>query len=358
MVMGVGDDLPDASEVSASVLFQTSGSTGDAKWVVLSKRALLVSATAVNEHLGVGEDSCWGLALPLRHVGGFGVVARAYQAGCQLACFGKRWDAGAFTEWLADEQVTHTSLVPTQVHDLVAAQVAAPASLKAVVVGGGRLDRQLGRDARRLGWPVLASYGMTEAGSQIATQGLDALEQDYEPSPIPVLPHWQLQVGDDQLLKISGEALFSGCLVQKNREWSYCERSEAVHTTSDRVELDATATGVSPLGRADLQVKVLGELVDLEALERELVGLSDGTISAGSLAIIAVPDPRAGCQLVPVFDAVLEKSVVEQVLLKRAASAPGYCQLQSPVFLDDFPRSELGKPMRAVLKSRVSSADR
>ena len=74
---------------------------------------------------------------------------------------------------LADRGVTHTSLVPTQVHDLVKADLRAPETLKAIVVGGGHLDAATGRLARTLGWPVLASYGMTEAASQIATQTLE-----------------------------------------------------------------------------------------------------------------------------------------------------------------------------------------
>ena len=32
-----------------------------------------------------------------------------------------------------------------------------------VIVGGGGLDRDTGREARQLGWPVLQSYGMTES---------------------------------------------------------------------------------------------------------------------------------------------------------------------------------------------------
>ncbi len=113
------------------------------------------------------------------------MAARAFAAGCGFSEFGRRWDAPAFAAWLAENQVTHTSLVPTQVHDLVAAGVQAPVSLRAIVVGGGHLDAATGRAARALGWPVLASYGMTEAASQIATQGLDSLKTLYQPAPLP-----------------------------------------------------------------------------------------------------------------------------------------------------------------------------
>ena len=164
------DRIPELPELQGHVLFETSGSTGTPKWIALSKDALLASASAVNAHLGVTKSSCWGLALPAHHVGGFGVAARAFAAGCAFREFGKKWNPAEFTIWLGENQVTHTSLVPTQVHDLVSAELRAPESLAAIVVGGGRLDEATGQAARNLGWPVLASYGMTEAASQIATQ--------------------------------------------------------------------------------------------------------------------------------------------------------------------------------------------
>ena len=184
-------DLPDVSVPGGCLLFRTSGSTGEGKWVVLGKPALLVSARAVNEWLGVDKPSVWGLALPLNHVGGFGVVARAYAAGSGLEVFPGKWNAGEFAEWIVRAGVTHTSLVPTQLHDLVKSKISAPTCLSAVVVGGGRLEEILGEAARGLGWPVLASYGMTEACSQIATQRLSSLGKPFGEAGMELLPIWE-----------------------------------------------------------------------------------------------------------------------------------------------------------------------
>ncbi|HEX7260708.1 MAG TPA: hypothetical protein VF258_02745, partial [Luteolibacter sp.] len=71
--MGTGE-IPNLPELTGHALFKTSGSSGNPKWIALSKPALLVSAAAVNRHLAVNTNSCWGLALPLDHVGGFGVA--------------------------------------------------------------------------------------------------------------------------------------------------------------------------------------------------------------------------------------------------------------------------------------------
>jgi len=340
-------ELPDAAELWGHVLFATSGSTGSPQWIALSKQALLVSATAVNQHLAVGSDSCWGLALPLHHVGGFGVAARAFAAGCDLAAYDQAWDAPAFGTWLADHQVTHTALVPTQIYDLVVAGRRAPNSLKAVVVGGGHLNAATGQAARALGWPVLVSYGMTEAASQIATQGLDMLDEPYQPAPLPLLPIWQAATTAGHQLRISGPALFSGTVVREHGHWLFQPRPQPWHQTQDLVML--ADRWLTPHGRADSLVKVLGELVAPEKIERELVDLSDGQLRPGMFAVVAVPDARAGQALVPVFDAAIDQAVIAAVLTAYAAQAPGFRRLQDPVRLTQFPRSALGKPLRVEI---------
>lgn len=337
--------VPRIPELAGHVLFETSGSTGEPKQVAISKKALLISAAAVNRHLGVTGKSCWGLALPLRHVGGFGVAARAYEAGCAFQEFNQRWDAAAFREWLALHKITHTSLVPTQVHDLVKSGLAAPASLIAIVVGGGHLDASTGQVARDHGWPVLASYGMTEAASQIATQGLDQLKATYQPAPIALLPIWDAGVSSDGILSIAGPALFSGYVsggrfIPREMDW---------HITADRVVLESKT--ITPLGRADALVKILGELVDPEAVERELVLISEGRLTPGTFAIIAIPDERAGSALVPVFEASVDPVVAAAALSLYRKTAPGFRKLGAMLVVRSLPRSELGKLRRSELAS-------
>ena len=335
--------VPEIPELAGHVLFETSGSTGDPKWIALSKQALLASAAAVNRHLEVTLDSCWGLALPVNHVGGFGVAARAYEAGCGFENFSQRWNARGFRDWLNQDKVTHTSLVPTQVHDLVTANLTAPAAVRAIVVGGGHLDPLTGQAARDLGWPVLASYGMTEAGSQIATQRLDQLHAPYQSAPIPMLPIWDASITSENLLAISGPALFSGYLSGR----LFHPRGSKWHDTADRAILENR--WLTPLGRADALVKVLGELVDPEAIERELLAISQGRLAPGTFAVLALPDARAGNMLVPVFESTVSPAVIESVLSLYQEQAPGFRRLKSAVVIDNFPRSELGKIRRTEL---------
>jgi O-succinylbenzoic acid--CoA ligase len=322
------------------VPFQTSGSTGAAKQIVLTKEALLLSARAVNDWLRVDANSVWGLALPLHHVGGFGVAARAYAAGCGLAVYHGKWDVAGFVKWLAENGVTHVSLVPTQVYDLLAAGLDAPSSLHAVVVGGGKLTEQAGQSARDKGWPVLASYGMTEACSQIATQPLASLFEPYAASPLELLPIWEAEETSGGLLRIKGGALYSGTIEQgvfqrREGEW---------FTTNDLVTVSGNT--LKPHGRADSRVKVMGELIDLEAVEKRLIELVDGSIREGTLAVIAVPDPRRENALIAVF----EKEVPEHIITAYQSQAPGPERLARWFAMECFPRTALGKIRRNELK--------
>lgn len=325
-----------------SVPFQTSGSTGAAKQIVHDKESLLVSARAVNEWLRVEATSVWGLALPLNHVGGFGVVARAYVAGCGLSVYEGKWDAARFRKWIADEGVTHVSLVPTQIHDLVATGLHAPASLLAVVVGGGKLSDDAGQAARDLGWPVLASYGMTEAASQIATQPLASIASSYAASPLEILSIWEAEESPEGLLRIKGKALFAGTL--ENGIFSH--REGEWFTTSDFVSVSGTT--LIPHGRADSRVKVLGELVDVEAVERRFLELTEGTIREGSFAVIAIPDPRRENSLIAVFEN--PGSAAESAYATYQSQAAGPESFVRLFSLPSFPRSDLGKLRRGDLR--------
>lgn len=350
LMMGADRETP--SGLPGLVYFRSSGSTGEPKWIGLGRRALLASAAAVNAHLRVDASSTWALALPLVHVGGFGVVARAWQAGCRLAVFDRKWSAPDFAAWLSGSRASHLSLVPTQVHDLVKAGAVGPPGLRAVVVGGGVLDAVTGRAARDLGWPVLASYGMTEAGSQVATQDLEQLDMPYSPEPLGILPSWEVRCGDGGRLELRGEALFSGLLVRDGGDWSYLERRGDWFLTSDGGEV--VAGRLRLVRRADASVKILGELVDPLAVEAELRIAVGGSLPPAALAVVAVPDARAGMRLVIVHGAELPTARLTPALEAYQATCPGFRRISAVVALPRLPTSPLGKVLRGEL-SRIAA---
>jgi O-succinylbenzoic acid--CoA ligase len=113
------------------------------------------------------------------------------------------------------------------------------------------------------------------------------------------------------------------------------------------VQLDAG--GITPLGRLDSLVKVLGELVDPEQIAREILALSGGKISPQALTVVAIPDQRGEHAFVPVFDASVDRALMNQILASYHESAPGLRRLRDAIVLDHLPLSPLGKPLRAEI---------
>ncbi len=350
VVAGGLDGIPDLGLSGGTVIFKTSGSTGAPKWVVHEKLAMLVSAQAVNAWLGVSVESKWGLALPIDHVGGFAILARVFQAGCELAELDEKWDTEKFHRWISDENVTHVSLVPTQVHDLVAASLQAPEKLRVVVVGGGQLPETLGQAARDLGWPVLASYGMTEAGSQIATQSMNDLSKPFSESALEILPIWKVESDADDRLKISGEALFCGYLFQEEIGLKFEPLRSKSFLTNDRGVV--SGDHLKPLGRMDALVKVLGVLVDIEAVERRFLEVAAGRVAPDKFAVIALPDLRNEHVLVAVFEGEIPAGCIEDY----EKSAPSLERINQVFQVEKFPRSSLGKLRRGELREMIATS--
>jgi O-succinylbenzoic acid--CoA ligase len=136
---------------------------------MLSEAGMTASARASAENLGWNEDDRWWLCMPTAHVGGLAIIARCLLAG-RAVFVSERFSTDAYERALA-ERVTLLSLVPTMLHRLIKSGAPMPDSrVRAILVGGGPCSPTLTAKARELGFPVLLTWGMSEAGSQIATQ--------------------------------------------------------------------------------------------------------------------------------------------------------------------------------------------
>jgi len=266
----------------------TSGTSGNFKIVALSRRALEASARAVNRHLAVGATDVWVDPLPIFHVGGLGIVVRAALAGVPCHRFGE-WNAAEFVRRAEGWGATLSALVPAQIHDLVAAGLRAPERLRAVVVGGGALDAGLREQAEALGWPLLPSYGLTEAASQVATARLKANNAGW----LPLLDHIEARLHEDGALQLRGPSLLTGWMIfgpDGQARWED-PKYQGWYCTSDRAELRGSELRI--LGRLDDLVKIRGELVDIATLERAL----QSRVLSGRVVVRCLPEARNGAAL-------------------------------------------------------------
>ncbi len=276
-------DLPD------HVWLATSGTGGRFKLVALAREAVEASARAVNAHLGASAHDVWINPLPLFHVGGLGILVRAHLAGSRCEIFRSAWDPQQFADEVRYCDATLSALVPTQVHDLVRAGLAAPECLRGVVVGGGVLKEELFARAAGLGWPLLPSYGLTEAASQVATATLGRGASAW----LPLLSHLEARVGEGGVLDLRGDSLLTGWMIFEADGAARWEdpKNGGWYRTGDRADLRVAEVRV--LGRRDDLVKIRGELVDVAALERAL----QERVSSGLVRLDIESDERTGSKL-------------------------------------------------------------
>ncbi len=160
-----------------SVLLLTSGSTGTPKAVALTEAQCLHVARAVAAHHRLTRADRGFCPLPLFHVNAQVVALLAtLVAGGELV-LDRRFRRTGFWELLAEREVTWVNAAPAILTILARAaeDPIVPAGLRFVRSASAALPpavREL--FVARTGLPVVESYGMTEAASQITATALSA----------------------------------------------------------------------------------------------------------------------------------------------------------------------------------------
>jgi o-succinylbenzoate---CoA ligase len=330
----------------------TSGTTGDGmgRLVLISKSAFLVSAASVNDRLRSNKTDIWFKALPNFHVGGLGILARAHLSGATVVeSLSEKWNPADFRNELAASRATLSALVPTQLFDLVKLKLKSPPGLRALILGGGRLESALYVRALELGWPVLPSYGLTECASQVAT----ALSPQ-DPALVP-LSHVEVRIGDQGRIEISSAALLTGHLVFSESERSLFPHGRFVDPKVDGwyATEDLGSLGASPDGRGTLKVlgriqdfvKIGGEGVVLSRLEDQLEKLRLQFKIDGDVALLAASDERLGAMLVLLADQ--DSRAVQELVSRFNESVMPFERIRSVHKVAAVPRSPLGKLLRS-----------
>lgn len=316
-----------APRLPAHVWLATSGTTGSLRLVALSKRALLVSAAAVNRHLQSNGDDVWCCVLPSFHVGGLGIHARASLSGARVVT--AQWSPREFVALCDAARITLVSLVPAQVRDLLG--IVPPRSLRAIVVGGGALTSGLYEEARRAGWPLLPSYGMTETASQVATATASGPE-------LRLLDHVEGRTQDGGRLAFRSDALLTGYATPAGFE---DPKVDGWFVTEDFGALEGGILRV--FGRGADFVKIGGESVDLGRLDRILASISPDA------AIVAAADDRLG-HVIHLVVAEGDEAGIVAAFNERVLP---FERIRAVHRVGELPRTELGKLRRRELQTRL-----
>ncbi|GAB6938715.1 AMP-binding protein [Isoptericola variabilis] len=338
-----------------ALVVRTSGSTGTPREVALTAAALGASASATHERLG--GPGRWVLTLPPTHVAGLQVVVRSVLAGTPLTAAAP--DARFTPDGLADlleptldaagDDPVYVSLVPTQVHRLLAAaQDGAPRGLTAlarsaaVLLGGAASPPALLARAREAGVRVVTTYGMSETAGGCVYDGapLRDVRVRLVPPELSGPPQGIPDAGPDRsgevgVVELGGPTLAAGYLGDDDAT-AAAFRTGADGSrwfrTSDLGRLAPDGT-LQVLGRADDVVVTGGVNVapaPVEALVGELlggeacvVGVPDAEWGQALVAVVALPAASSGGpSLAPVDDAALAAVRSAAATRLGAPSAP------------------------------------
>lgn len=289
--LAVGE-LPGAGPPDPTVCYVvfTSGTAGTPKGVMLTGEAIEASAWASQQRLGNGPDDAWLCVLPTHHVGGLSILWRSAREGAPVL-LEEGFDAGRCAGLLADGRARYASLVPTMLRRLLEAHPGPYRGVKAVLVGGGPVDAELMERARDAGLPALATYGMTETASQVATESpgeagkrSGSVGRPLEGAELRIVDGEGRALGHGAagIIEVRGPMVSPGYAggERTTGEW---------HRTADLGRLDSDGY-LTVLGRADRVIVTGGENVHPAEVEAAVV--SHPTVA--DALVYGVPDPEWG----------------------------------------------------------------
>ena len=277
-------EKPHSADVSShegvATIVYTSGSSATPKAVAHSLENHISSAQTACAALDLGSTDRWLLSLPLWHVSGISIVFRCSISGAKIVIPNP---GISLMEALSSYQITHVSMVPTQLIRVLEQAQKPPRHLRAVIVGGGPVPQGVLKRAINIGWPIRTTYGMTETSSMVTLS---------QKNPSPGSSGQVLQ-GNEVKIAGDGEILVrspSVCLGYLNVDTIVdIEDEDGWLHTGDLGRLDENEE-LYVLGRKDNMFISGGENISPEEIEHILCG-ARGVQKA---VVVPVPDPEFG----------------------------------------------------------------
>ncbi len=307
---------------SVATLMHTSGTTSSPRRVPLSFGNWLAGALGSAVALGLDQHERWLCPMPLAHVGGLSIVIRSAIYGT-TAVLHERFDAEAVAAALSDPErrITLVSLVPTMLARLLDAGLREPPTLRWALLGGGPIAPALLQRARAAGVPVAPTYGMTEACSQIATNGWP-------------LPGVDVRIGSDDEVMVRGATVSGSALAPDG--WLHTgdlgTLGEGGRLTITGRKADTIVTG----GENVAPVEVEAALLEHPAVADVAVhGRADPEWGEAVVATVVLRDGAA--------------AGAEELRAHCAARLAGFKVPKDVVFADRLPRTASGKLLRREL---------
>jgi O-succinylbenzoic acid--CoA ligase len=311
-------------EEGDALVVATSGSSGQPKGVVLTHDALLASAQATSERLGVDPTRhSWLACLPLAHVGGLSVITRALLTGTALTVL-PGFDAEVVEDFGRSGRATHVSLVTAALGRLD------PSAFVKILLGGSRPPAARPPNA-------VATYGMTETGSGVVYDGIPLDDVDV------AIAHFSADSDEGEIL-LRCPMLMRGYRDGTTGRVTGPDGTRTWFATGDAGFLTESGT-LSVAGRMAEVITTGGEKVWPDEVERVL---STHDLVA-EVAVWKRPDPEWGERVVAWVVPLETRPAVDELKELVAHTVAPWAAPKEIVFLTDLPRTPSGKVRRSEL---------
>ncbi len=311
-------------------VLHTSGSTGKPKLIQITRKQMQASAKSTVHALGLEANDHFLVCINTDFIGGKMMLVRGLELGANLVVIEPSGNPLQLIE--SNSQFDFTAVVPLQLENMLSQSPEKKPVLdkmKAIIVGGAAVNKQLEQKIQVLDCPAFSTYGMTEAVSHIALKRLNGFEKsNYFQTLLNV------EISQDE----------RGCL----RIRSEITNGETI-VTNDLIEL-ISPTEFRWLGRADNTINSGGIKIQLEESESEIEQILMELEINSQFAVCPIPDEKLG-QKVVLF---LESESLSNDLFSKLDSAMKnrlgkYKSPKEIRFQNPFPLTASGKIDRRKL---------
>ena len=336
-------------EASCHSIVYTSGTAGDAKGVMLTYGNFWASASASALNLGLDPSDRWLACLPLNHVGGLSIPIRSAIYGTAVELHA-RFQPEAVNRAVRSGDVTLLSVVPTMLRRMLNADDRPfDGSLRAVLVGGGPVPPALLERATARGLPVVQTYGLTEACSQVTTLSPSEAMSHLGSAGRALLSadvRVDAPTGEPAEIQIRGPAVTPG--YYRDPEATATAFADGWLQTGDIGFLDKDGF-LTVLDRGDDVIVSGGENVYPAEVEAALLAYP----GIEAAAVVGLPDEEWGQRVVAAVVAQLpvELGRVEPLLRARLA---GYKIPAAIERFDALPATSSGKIQRRFVRQQMA----
>jgi O-succinylbenzoic acid--CoA ligase len=279
--------------------FCSSGSTQSRlKVFEISFQKMLGHARVLNQFFNITANDKWLLSLPHFYMGGLSIMFRAYQNGAAIYS-PKDHSIEAIINSCKDHSITHLSLVPRQVHELIKKKLSFPENVKMIFVGGDSLSLTDFESLKNYPPIFYATYGASEVCSQVATSKLNMFNS------FEILP-WN-KVSINETIEVDTPYIFDRVFSVNGSKVIIEKPSGTVFKTNDRGIKDENILTV--LGRVDRLIKSSGSFIDLDLLEAELNTIIPKEID---FYLTSTLSDQRGSESVIVSKSLIDKTILQK----------------------------------------------